>query len=275
MEKGYRDFGHDIDNTDCPLEVGLGFALALDKPGGFVGREAVLARREAANRAARRDGPAAGAGAGARPRAAAVPRRGGAPRRRAGRLRPGRVVRLDARLGGRAGDGVRRRRAGRPPDWLASGAWEVDVAGTRHAGRRCRCGRCTTRPARTRRGPWRRGLPPTPSSRPAAGSRRPVLLGVTGAPGAGKSRLAAALAARRRCRWCRWTASTSPTWSWRGAGCWTARARRRPSTHWGYAALLGSAARGPGGRGAGAGVRARPGAAARRARSRCRPAGRW
>ena len=47
MEKAYRDFGHDIDNTDCPLEAGLGFALALDKPGGFVGREAVLARKEA------------------------------------------------------------------------------------------------------------------------------------------------------------------------------------------------------------------------------------
>ena len=28
MEKAYRDFGHDIDNTDCPLEAGLGFALA-------------------------------------------------------------------------------------------------------------------------------------------------------------------------------------------------------------------------------------------------------
>ena len=45
MEKAYRDFGHDIDNTDCPLEAGLGFALALDKPGGFVGRDAVLARK--------------------------------------------------------------------------------------------------------------------------------------------------------------------------------------------------------------------------------------
>jgi heterotetrameric sarcosine oxidase gamma subunit len=45
MEKAYRDFGHDIDNTDCPLEVGLGFALALDKP--FVGRDAVLARKAA------------------------------------------------------------------------------------------------------------------------------------------------------------------------------------------------------------------------------------
>ena len=33
----------DIDNTDTPLDVGLGFAVAWDKPGGFVGREALLA----------------------------------------------------------------------------------------------------------------------------------------------------------------------------------------------------------------------------------------
>jgi glycine cleavage system aminomethyltransferase T/glycine/D-amino acid oxidase-like deaminating enzyme len=43
MEKGYRDYGHDIDNTDSPLEAGLGFAVALDKPGGFIGRDAVAA----------------------------------------------------------------------------------------------------------------------------------------------------------------------------------------------------------------------------------------
>jgi heterotetrameric sarcosine oxidase gamma subunit len=43
MEKGYRDYGHDIDNTDSVLEAGLGFAVALDKPGGFIGRDAVLA----------------------------------------------------------------------------------------------------------------------------------------------------------------------------------------------------------------------------------------
>jgi glycine cleavage system aminomethyltransferase T/glycine/D-amino acid oxidase-like deaminating enzyme len=30
MEKAYRDYGHDIDNTDCPLDVGLGFAVAWD-----------------------------------------------------------------------------------------------------------------------------------------------------------------------------------------------------------------------------------------------------
>jgi glycine cleavage system aminomethyltransferase T/glycine/D-amino acid oxidase-like deaminating enzyme len=47
MEKGYRDYGHDIDNTDTVLEAGLGFAVALDKPGGFLGREAVLAQKTA------------------------------------------------------------------------------------------------------------------------------------------------------------------------------------------------------------------------------------
>jgi 4-methylaminobutanoate oxidase (formaldehyde-forming) len=46
MEKGYRDYGHDIDNTDTVLEAGLGFAVALDKPGGFIGRDAVAAQKE-------------------------------------------------------------------------------------------------------------------------------------------------------------------------------------------------------------------------------------
>ena len=46
LEKAYRDYGHDIDNTDDPLEAGLGFAVAWDKPGGFLGRDALLARRE-------------------------------------------------------------------------------------------------------------------------------------------------------------------------------------------------------------------------------------
>jgi len=47
MEKAYRDYGHDIDNTDTVLEAGLGFAVALDKAGGFIGRDAVLAQRRA------------------------------------------------------------------------------------------------------------------------------------------------------------------------------------------------------------------------------------
>ena len=45
LEKGYRDMGVDIDNTDNPLEAGLGFAVAWDKPGGFTGREALLRAR--------------------------------------------------------------------------------------------------------------------------------------------------------------------------------------------------------------------------------------
>jgi len=47
MEKGYRDYGHDIDNTDTVLEAGLGFAVALDKADGFIGRDAVAAQKAA------------------------------------------------------------------------------------------------------------------------------------------------------------------------------------------------------------------------------------
>jgi 4-methylaminobutanoate oxidase (formaldehyde-forming) len=45
MEKGYRDYGHDIDNTDSVLEAGLGFAVDMKKPGGFIGKDAVLAKK--------------------------------------------------------------------------------------------------------------------------------------------------------------------------------------------------------------------------------------
>ena len=46
LEKAYRDYGYDIDNTDTPLETGLGFAVAFDKPGGFIGKEALLRQKE-------------------------------------------------------------------------------------------------------------------------------------------------------------------------------------------------------------------------------------
>ena len=45
MEKGYRDYGHDIDNTDTVLSAGLGFAVALGKPDGFIGRDAVAQQK--------------------------------------------------------------------------------------------------------------------------------------------------------------------------------------------------------------------------------------
>ncbi|TNF63079.1 MAG: FAD-dependent oxidoreductase [Rhodobacteraceae bacterium] len=43
LEKAYRDFGIDVDNTDNPIAAGLGFAVKLDKPGGFIGRDALAA----------------------------------------------------------------------------------------------------------------------------------------------------------------------------------------------------------------------------------------
>ena len=46
LEAGYRHWGHDISDEDTPLEAGLGFAVAWEKPGGFTGREALLAQKE-------------------------------------------------------------------------------------------------------------------------------------------------------------------------------------------------------------------------------------
>jgi 4-methylaminobutanoate oxidase (formaldehyde-forming) len=46
MEKGYRHWGHDIGVEDTPLEAGLAFAVAFDKKGGFIGRDALLHQRE-------------------------------------------------------------------------------------------------------------------------------------------------------------------------------------------------------------------------------------
>jgi 4-methylaminobutanoate oxidase (formaldehyde-forming) len=46
MEKAYRHWGHDITDEDTPLEAGLGFAVKMDKPGGFTGREALLRQKQ-------------------------------------------------------------------------------------------------------------------------------------------------------------------------------------------------------------------------------------
>jgi 4-methylaminobutanoate oxidase (formaldehyde-forming) len=48
LEKGYRDYGHDIDNTDDPFETGLGFAVSKGKPGGFIGMQAAEIKRASA-----------------------------------------------------------------------------------------------------------------------------------------------------------------------------------------------------------------------------------
>jgi 4-methylaminobutanoate oxidase (formaldehyde-forming) len=46
MEKAYRSWGHDLGCEETPLEAGLGFAVRLDKPGGFLGRDALLAQHD-------------------------------------------------------------------------------------------------------------------------------------------------------------------------------------------------------------------------------------
>ena len=45
-EAGRRDYGLDMENSDTPLEAGLGFAVDFEKPGGFVGRDALRRQRE-------------------------------------------------------------------------------------------------------------------------------------------------------------------------------------------------------------------------------------
>jgi len=46
MEKAYRAWGREVTIDDTPWEAGLGFAVRLDKPVPFFGREALLAQRE-------------------------------------------------------------------------------------------------------------------------------------------------------------------------------------------------------------------------------------
>ncbi len=45
VEKGYRAWGRELTSDDTPLEAGLAFTIDFDKPGGFIGREALLAQR--------------------------------------------------------------------------------------------------------------------------------------------------------------------------------------------------------------------------------------
>ena len=44
-EKAYRHWGHDIADEDTPLEAGLGFAVSWGKPGGFIGKDALLKQK--------------------------------------------------------------------------------------------------------------------------------------------------------------------------------------------------------------------------------------
>jgi glycine cleavage system T protein len=127
LEKAYRDYGHDIGNYDTPFEAGLGFAVKLDKSGGFIGRDA-LARQK----------------------------KDGVPRRRLVQfllndpeplLYHGEVIWRDGvsvgtiragayghTLGAAVGLGYVEPSEPTPVtrDYIASGSWEIEIAGQRH-----------------------------------------------------------------------------------------------------------------------------------------------
>lgn len=48
IEKGYRAWGRELTPDINPFEAGLGFAVDFDKPGGFIGKDALVAARGAA-----------------------------------------------------------------------------------------------------------------------------------------------------------------------------------------------------------------------------------
>jgi len=50
LEKGYRVWSSDITPEDTPYQAGLGFAVRLDKSGGFIGQEALAAAGAEADR---------------------------------------------------------------------------------------------------------------------------------------------------------------------------------------------------------------------------------
>jgi 4-methylaminobutanoate oxidase (formaldehyde-forming) len=131
VEKGYRSWSHDIGDEDTPLAAGLGFTVAWDKSGGFVGREALLKQRSAAT----------------------LPRRlvqvmleddsATAPLlyHEEPIVRDGVIVgsvksgAWGFRLGKSIGMGYVEAPAGVSREWLDAGHWQVEVACERHAAR--------------------------------------------------------------------------------------------------------------------------------------------
>jgi glycine cleavage system aminomethyltransferase T/glycine/D-amino acid oxidase-like deaminating enzyme len=125
MEKGYRDYGHDIDNTDSVLEAGLGFAVDLKKPGGFLGKDAVLAKK-AAGPLARRLLQILVKDPEPMLFHAEVVYRNGAP------LGYVRAASYGHSLGGAVGLAMIDGREPITQAWIDAGTWEVDIAGTKY-----------------------------------------------------------------------------------------------------------------------------------------------
>ena len=121
MEKGYRDYGHDIDNTDNAFEPGLGFFVDLNKP-DFIGRDAAL-RQKAAGPLTRRLAQVLVKDPGPMLFHAEVVRRNGKP---IGYVRAGSYGHT---LGGAVG--LFTIEAGEPINaaYVKNAEWEIDIAG--------------------------------------------------------------------------------------------------------------------------------------------------
>ena len=123
LEKGYRDYGHDIDNTDTPLEVGLGFCADLTKPDGFIGRDAVLAARDCGTPNRRLVSVLLSDPLPMLYHAEVVHRDGV----RVGTIRS---ASYGHSLGAAVGLAMVEATVPVTNEWIAAGSWEIDVAGT-------------------------------------------------------------------------------------------------------------------------------------------------
>jgi 4-methylaminobutanoate oxidase (formaldehyde-forming) len=127
MEKGYRHWGHDIGEEDTPYNAGLGFAVALDKPGGFIGRDALLRQKA--------HGPVARCLVQLKLATDGLP-----PHLYHNEpiLRDGQIVgsvtsgACGHRIGASLGMGYVTHPAGVTDAWLADGRWEVEIAWKRY-----------------------------------------------------------------------------------------------------------------------------------------------
>jgi 4-methylaminobutanoate oxidase (formaldehyde-forming) len=125
MECGYRHWGHDIGDEDTPLEGGLGFAVAFDKKGGFIGRDALLRRRET--------------GLGRRLVQFALKDAGGMLYHDEPIIRDGVIVgRLTSGMFGHTigralGMGYVLHPSVAEPSFIRAGKWEIEIAGERHS----------------------------------------------------------------------------------------------------------------------------------------------
>ncbi len=127
LEKAYRAWGHELSPDETPIEAGLSFALAWDKPAGFVGREALQEQRAAGPNALpkrlvgfRALDPELMLWGGERLR------RDGAPLGYTTSAGYGHAV------GGAVTLGYAKHAAGVSADWVAEGSYTVEVNGQEH-----------------------------------------------------------------------------------------------------------------------------------------------